>query len=90
VPLIALVRAREVVASHRRDHEWLTLKELARELGVNIHTLRAAARTGRGRSYKQTTRWTQKPSSTILLGRAPNYFDHRLIDVDRRRSSGVT
>jgi DNA-binding XRE family transcriptional regulator len=47
VPLITLVRAREVVASHRRDHEWLTLKELARELGVNIHTLRAAARTGR-------------------------------------------
>jgi DNA-binding XRE family transcriptional regulator len=46
IPSITLSLARQRVSEHLGDHELLTLQQLARELGVNIHTLRAAARTG--------------------------------------------
>jgi len=47
LPLLVLRRARDVVAHHRRQEELLPLVELARELGVHVRTLQAAARTGR-------------------------------------------
>src|SRR5678816_3604931 len=47
VPFPVLWRARDVVAHHRRQEELLPLLELARELGVHVRTLQAAARTGR-------------------------------------------
>ena len=51
VPLVWLRRARDVVAHHRRQEELLPLGELARELGVHVRTLQAAARTGRLRAH---------------------------------------
>jgi transcriptional regulator with XRE-family HTH domain len=47
VPLVVLKRARDVVVHHRRQEELPPLVELARELGVHVRTLQAAARTGR-------------------------------------------
>jgi DNA-binding XRE family transcriptional regulator len=47
IPLAVLSLAAKTVADHFKEHEWLTLQQLACELGVNVHTLRAAARTGR-------------------------------------------
>ena len=47
VPRQVLQRAREVVADRPWQTEWLSLDELALELGVHQRTLRAAARTGR-------------------------------------------
>jgi DNA-binding transcriptional regulator YiaG len=47
VPSAVLQRARTAVAHHRRQEESLSLAELARELGVHVRTLQAAARTGR-------------------------------------------
>ena len=47
VPILVLRRARDVVAHHRRQEELMPLAELARELGVHLSTLQAAARTGR-------------------------------------------
>jgi len=46
-PAAALARAREAVTNFDRDHELLTLQQLATELRVNVHTLRDAARDGR-------------------------------------------
>jgi DNA-binding XRE family transcriptional regulator len=40
-------RAREVMAARAKERELLPLDQLARELGVHLRTLRAAARTGR-------------------------------------------
>jgi len=42
-----LQRARMSVAQYRRPEELLPLDPLARELGVHLRTLQAAARTGR-------------------------------------------
>jgi DNA-binding transcriptional regulator YiaG len=47
VPLVVLRRARDRVAHHRRQEALLPLAALARELGVHVRTLQAAARTGR-------------------------------------------
>ena len=47
VPRQILQRARQVVAERPRQTEWLSLDDLARELGVHPRTLRAAARTVR-------------------------------------------
>ena len=47
VPAAVLARARDAVANFDRDHEPLTLQQLADELEVNVHTLRDAARDGR-------------------------------------------
>ncbi len=47
VSAAVLQRAREAVVQHRRQHELLPLDQLAKELGVHIRTLQAAARTGR-------------------------------------------
>ena len=46
-PAHILTRAREALAAQARRCELLPLAELARELGVHVRTLRAAARTGR-------------------------------------------
>ena len=42
-----LQRARDAVQRDQRQKELLSLHRLARELGVHIRTLQAAARTGR-------------------------------------------
>lgn len=42
-----ITRAREAVASRAKRRELLQLDQLAKELGVHIRTLQAAARTGR-------------------------------------------
>jgi DNA-binding transcriptional regulator YiaG len=42
VPSITLSLARDRVDEHVRDHELLTLQQLARDIGVNVHTLRSA------------------------------------------------
>ena len=41
------VRAREAMAEHRRQHELLSLDELATEFGIHQRTLRDAVRAGR-------------------------------------------
>ena len=46
-PLDAVQRARLAVTEHARNTQFLSLDQLARELGVHVRTLRAAARTGR-------------------------------------------
>ena len=46
-PLDAVQRARLAVAEHARNTQFVSLDQLARELGVHVRTLRAAARTGR-------------------------------------------
>jgi DNA-binding XRE family transcriptional regulator len=47
VPSITISLARGKVSEHVKDTELLTLQQLARDIGVNVHTLRSAARTGR-------------------------------------------
>jgi DNA-binding transcriptional regulator YiaG len=47
VPPAILQRARKAVVDLPRNTELLSLDQLARELGVHVRTLRAAARTGR-------------------------------------------
>jgi DNA-binding transcriptional regulator YiaG len=47
VPVPILYHARTEVDRYRRQHELLPLAVLARELGVHIRTVQAAARTGR-------------------------------------------
>jgi DNA-binding transcriptional regulator YiaG len=47
VPLAILQRARKAVIDLPRNSELLSLDQLAREFGVHVRTLRAAARTGR-------------------------------------------
>jgi transcriptional regulator with XRE-family HTH domain len=47
VPLAILQRARKAVVDLPRNSELLSLDQLAREFGVHVRTLRAAARTGR-------------------------------------------
>ena len=47
VPLGTLHRARKGIAEHERRTELLPLSQLAADLGVHVHTLQAAARTGR-------------------------------------------
>lgn len=46
-PAHVVTRAREALASWAKQRELLPLDRLARELGVHIRTLQAAARTGR-------------------------------------------
>jgi transcriptional regulator with XRE-family HTH domain len=46
-PLDAVQRARLAVAEHARNTQFVSLDQLACELGVHVRTLRAAARTGR-------------------------------------------
>jgi DNA-binding transcriptional regulator YiaG len=46
-PPNVLVRAREVVIDHRRQHELLSLDVLATEFGMHQRTLRDAVRAGR-------------------------------------------
>lgn len=46
-PAHSVTRIREALAAQSRRHELLPLARLARELGVHIRTLQAAARTGR-------------------------------------------
>ncbi len=46
-PLPVVTRAREALASRAERHELLPLDRLAKELGVHVRTLQAAARTGR-------------------------------------------
>jgi DNA-binding XRE family transcriptional regulator len=46
-PTHVIARAREAIALHARRREPLPLAELAKELGVHVRTLQAAARTGR-------------------------------------------
>jgi DNA-binding transcriptional regulator YiaG len=46
-PLDAVYRARLAVAEHARNTQFVSLAQLACELGVHVRTLRAAARTGR-------------------------------------------
>ena len=46
-PAHLVTRARKALAAHARRCELLPLAELARELGVHVRTLQAAARTGR-------------------------------------------
>ena len=46
-PVHILTRARDALAAQARRCELLPLAELARELGVHVRTLQAAARTGR-------------------------------------------
>jgi DNA-binding transcriptional regulator YiaG len=47
LPAYVVARAREAVAAQARRRELLLLATLARELGVHVRTLQAAARTGR-------------------------------------------
>ena len=47
VPAAVMSTAQRLVTEDSRDHEWLTLGALAREMRLNVQTLRAAARTGR-------------------------------------------
>jgi DNA-binding transcriptional regulator YiaG len=47
IPSPVLHRATEAMVRHQHQHEFLSLAELAKELGVHIRTLQAAARTGR-------------------------------------------
>jgi hypothetical protein len=54
ITAITLSLARHRVGEHVRDYELLTLQRLASEIGVNIHTLRSAARTGRLKVQFQT------------------------------------
>src|SRR5258706_5319299 len=51
VPARVLLRASDAVAHHRHQHERLSLEQLAKELGVHLRTLQAAARTGRLASH---------------------------------------
>jgi DNA-binding transcriptional regulator YiaG len=46
-PPDAVQRARMAVTEHARNTQFLSLDQLARELGVHVRTLRAAAGTGR-------------------------------------------
>jgi transcriptional regulator with XRE-family HTH domain len=46
-PSRIVTRTREALAAQTRRQEHLPLAELARELGVHVRTLQAAARTGR-------------------------------------------
>jgi DNA-binding transcriptional regulator YiaG len=46
-PAHVLQRATVALTQHARNHERLSLDQLAKELGVHIRTLQAAARTGR-------------------------------------------
>ena len=46
-PAHVVARARDALASWAKQRELLPLGELAKELGVHIRTLQAAARTGR-------------------------------------------
>ena len=46
-PAHVVTRTRDTLAAEARRHELLPLARLARELGVHIRTLQAAARTGR-------------------------------------------
>ena len=47
VPPAVMEHARQIVADHRAEYEWLRLDELAAEFNVNVQTLRAAVRRGR-------------------------------------------
>ncbi len=47
IPAPMLHRVSIAAAHHQRQHELLPLDQLAKELGVHIRTLQAAARTGR-------------------------------------------
>ena len=47
VPIAVMHRAAEAVEEHARRQQLLSLDQLAKELGVHIRTLQAAARTGR-------------------------------------------
>ena len=42
-----VTQAREVLARHASQRQFLSLADRARELGVHVRTLQAAARTGR-------------------------------------------
>src|SRR5262245_43985347 len=47
VPIAVIRRAVEAVANDAQKQKLLSLDQLAKELGVHIRTLQAAARTGR-------------------------------------------
>ena len=44
-----------------------------------LRATRAAGETFKARYYKQTTRWTQKPSANVRLSHAPDDFDRQLV-----------
>jgi DNA-binding XRE family transcriptional regulator len=50
-PVRIVKRARAALDAFRRPHELLPLEQLAKELGVHMRTLQAAARTGRLEAY---------------------------------------
>lgn len=51
IPIRVLQRAAEAVAARHHQQELLPLDQLARNLGVHIRTLQAAARTGRLKAH---------------------------------------
>jgi DNA-binding transcriptional regulator YiaG len=76
VPLAILQRARRAVVDLPRNTELLSLDQLARELGVHVRTLRAAARTGRldvrlsSRSvYGRPIRFTTRTAAATFMER---------------------
>jgi DNA-binding transcriptional regulator YiaG len=85
VPSIMLLLARRRVSEHVKDHEWLTLQQLARDIGVNVHTLRSPARSGRlkvqfrtrsvfGRPVRRATRAAGREFLSTAFGKGPEEF----------------
>ena len=79
VPPMVLQRARAVVVHHHRQRELLPLEILAKELGVHVRTLRAAARTGRLEAHFSVNRSSAarcaRPRAALANGSSPNTID---------------
>lgn len=82
VPAAVLRAAQRILDEHRRDHEWLTFGALAREMGVNVQTLRAAARTGRLEARFDVRSVFGRPSRRATRAACRRF----LLDAFRRRS----
>ena len=86
-PPLVMVRAR-VIATHRDDHELLSLPVLAPLIGVHVKTLRAAARDGRlPVTYDTRTTFRRlRGRATLAAARQfrHSYFGRHVRRADRR------
>lgn len=83
-PPNVLTRARQIVARHIHQSELVPLAQLAAEIDVNVHTLRAAARAGHLRAVFSTRSVYGRP--IVFATREEATRPHRHLTVAALRS----
>jgi DNA-binding transcriptional regulator YiaG len=74
VPLAILARARRAADEYSKQHEWLSLGQLASELGVHVATLQVAARRGRLNVRLDTRSVFRRPARRVTRAAGQDFL----------------